>query len=258
MQSVNQVLSEEKLLAQLTTSVPIAALLSTIQIDRATPLSDRSEAGQALLAVAEQALGVFNLNLVPPPAVNPERDYFLSFDGPANARSGFRLAISLQDGAPRPLFNLVRALPSHGLVAATLAADGQSLTADPLNPPVQIVGSGLFLVLQGQAGGGVRLSLSPNREAPDDVVVLQMQPATVLLGGTGFGFEFTQGIVLDLATDAGPAAGVVVDGVALATPADTPAWQGRRVPVWHRRSGPKRLRWRRACRRITARGSPWR
>ncbi len=226
MQSINKRLSDEGLLGQLTTSVAIDALLRTLQIDPTAQLSDHSEEGTALLAVAEQALGVFNLNLIPPPLVNPERSYFLSFDGPVNARSGFRLAVSLQDGAPRPLFNLLRSLPSHGLVAATLAADGQSLTADPANPPVQIVGTGLFLVLQGKAGGSMRLSLSPNREAPDDVVVLAVQPPTVLLGGTGFGFEFTHGIVMDFADDAGPVDGVVVDGVALATPADTPAWHG--------------------------------
>ncbi|MGM9480621.1 hypothetical protein ACS5PN_05440 [Roseateles sp. NT4] len=226
MESVKDRLSRDKLLGQLITSVPIDALLRTLQIEPVTQLSDHSEEGKALLAVVEQGLGVFNLNLIPPPGVNPERGYFLSFDGPDGARTGFRLAVSLEDGAPRPLFNLARSLASHGLVAAALAADGQTLTKAEGNPPVQITGAGLFLVLQGQQGGSVALSLSPNREAPDDVVVLQVQPPTVLLGGTGFGFEFTHGIVLDFADEAGPAEGVVVDGAALATPADTPGWHG--------------------------------
>ncbi|WP_457446371.1 hypothetical protein [Roseateles sp. P5_E4] len=226
MKSTRQHLSDEKLLAELITSVPVDVLLSTLQIVSTTVLSDQTEKGRMLLAADEQALGVFNLHLVPPPDAVPERDYFLSFDGAPGARTGFRLAVSLEEGAQRPLFNLARSVASHGLVAATLAADGQSLTAAPGNPPVQLVGQGLFLVLQGQAGGSVKLSLSPNREAPDDVVVLQVQPPTVLLGGTSFGFEFTHGIVLDFSSEAGPADGVVVDGVALATPADAPAWQG--------------------------------
>ncbi|MGQ3054832.1 MAG: hypothetical protein ACT6S0_23840, partial [Roseateles sp.] len=226
MESISKRLSDEGLLAQLITSVPIGALLSTLQIERTAQLSGNSEEGTALLAVAEQALGVFNLNLIPPPAVNPERSYFLWLDGPANARTGFRLAVSLDAGAPQPLFRLLRALPSHGLVAAQLAADGQSLVADPAAPPVQLVGQGLFLVLLSEADGRVALRLSPNREAPDDVVVLNVDPPTVLLGGTGFGFHFTQGIVLDLASDARPVDSVVVDGAALATPADAPAWQG--------------------------------
>lgn len=226
MQSIRDRLSSEGLLAQLITSIPIDALLRTLQLTPAAQVSDHSEEGKVLLAVAEQALGIFNLNLIPPPAVNPERSYFLSFDGPPGGRTGFRLAVSLEDGAPRPLFNLLRALPSHGLIAATLAADGQSLAADPANPPVQLVGQGLFLVLQGAVGGSVSLSLSSNREAPDAVVVLEVEPPTVLLGGTGFGFEFTNGIVLDFATNAGPSEGVQIDGVALATPADAVAWQG--------------------------------
>lgn len=227
MQSMKSRLSDEKLLARLVTSVQVDALLSTLQIQSTTPLSDHSEQGEVLFGVAEHALGIFNLSLIPPPAVNPVRGYFLSLDGPAGARTGFRLAVSLEDGAaPRPLFNLLRTLPAHGLLAARLAADGQSLVADPGADPVQIAGRGLFLVLHGEAGGSVGLRLSPNREAPDDVVVLTLQPPTVLLGDTGFGFEFTHGIVIDLAEQSRPPDGVQIDGVVLVTPADTPAWQG--------------------------------
>lgn len=227
MSSMKTRLSDEHLLSGMLTSTVIDVLLETMQlVPPATPLSDHSEEGKLQFGVVEHALGVFDLRLIPPPAANPERGYFLSFDGPALARTGFRLAVSLEDGPARPLFNLIRKLPGHGMLPAKLSADGQSLEADPAAGDVQLAGRGLFLVLQGQVNGSVALSLSPNREAPDDVVVLQLQPPTVLVGGTGFGLHFTHGVVLDLADNATPADPVVVDGVTLATPADAPAWQG--------------------------------
>lgn len=227
MSSMKTRLSDEHLLSGMLTSTVVDALLETMQlVPPARPLSDHSEEGKLLFGVVEHALGVFDLSLIPPPAANPKRDYFLSFEGPALAPTGFRLAVSLEDGPARPLFNLIRKLPGHGLLPAKLAADGQSLEPDPAAGDVQLAGRSLFLVLQGQVDGNVALSLSPNREAPDDVVVLELQPPTVLIGGTGFGLHFTHGLVLDLADNATPADRVVVDGVTLATPADAPAWQG--------------------------------
>src|SRR6478752_2832791 len=73
MQSMKSRLSDEKLLAQLVTSITVDALLSTLQIQSSTPLSDSSEEGEVLFGVAEQALGAFNLNIIPPPAVDPAR-----------------------------------------------------------------------------------------------------------------------------------------------------------------------------------------
>ena len=221
-------LSAEHLLDRIVTSTVIDALLQTLQIQAPEPPPGQTESGQVVFGVEEHALGVFNLSLIPPPVVNDPRAYFLSFEGAEGARTGFRLAISLEDGPQRPLFNLLRSLPSHGLVAAAIKTsdDGEWLEADPAAGDVQIVGQGLFLVLEGQVRGSATLRLSSNRQAPDDVVVLQVQPPTVLIGSTGFGFEFTHGIVIDLSSDARPADGVVVNGVPLATPADTPPWQG--------------------------------
>lgn len=229
-------LSKESLLSRILTSSVVDALLETMQLVPMPPptrLSDHSEEGKLLFGVQEHALGVFDLNLMPPPEGNPERAYFLAFDGPADVRTGFRLAVSLEDGPARPLFTLIRKLPGHGLWPAKLSADGQSLEADPAASDVQLAGRSLFLVLEGQVGGSVALRLSPNREAPDDVVVLELQPPTVLIGGSGFGLHFTHGVVLDLADNATPADPVVVDGVTLATPADAPAWQGIAVNRAH-------------------------
>ena len=220
-------LLDEHLFGRMVSSTVVEALLSALQVQSSAPLSERSEEGAVLFGVNEHALGVFDLSLIPPPGANDERAYFLSFEGPEGARTGFRLAVSLEEGAaPRPLFNLLRKLPSHGLVSAKLSADGESLEADPAAGTVQIVGRGLFLVLHGRAGGRVGLRLSPNREAPDDVVVLALQPPTVLMGSTGFGLEFSHGIVFDFAENAAPADRVQIGGVELATPADAPAWQG--------------------------------
>src|SRR4051794_9663197 len=134
MSSMKTRLSDEHLLSRMLTSSVVDALLETMQLllmPPPTPLSDHSEEGKLLFGVEEHALGVFDLNLIPPPAANPERAYFLSFDGPVGARTGFRLAVSLEDGPARPLFNLIRKLPGHGLRPAKLSADGQSLEADP-------------------------------------------------------------------------------------------------------------------------------
>ena len=230
MTSMKDRLSVEQLLSRMISSMPVDALLETLQIQlplQPPPMDDNRERGQVLFGVEEQALGVFDLKLIPPSGINPARDYLLSFDGPAGARTGFRLAVSLEEGpAPRPLFNLLRKLPSHGLVAARLSADGQSLEADPGAGDVQIVGLGIFLVLQGQIGDSIGVSLSSNLEAPDDVVVLAVQPPTVLLGETGFGLEFSHGLVFDFADNAGPADPVQLGGVVLSTPADAPTWQG--------------------------------
>ena len=226
MSSMKTRLSEEHLLSRIFTSTAVDALLLAMQPVLPTPPPADREEGKLRFGVDEHALGVFDLKLIPPPAVNPERDYLLSFEGPDGGRTGFRLAVALEDGPARPLFNLIRKLPGHGLLPAKLSEDKQSLEADPAAGDVQLTGSRLFLVLEGKAGGSVALRLSPNREPPDDVVVLQLQPPTVLIGGTGFGLHFTHGLVLDLADNATPADRVVVDGMTLNTPADAPAWQG--------------------------------
>lgn len=226
MSNLKERLSKEQLLSRMLTSTVIDGLLETMQLVLPEPLPADREEGKLQFGVVEHALGVFDLKLIPPPAVNPERDYVLTFDGPPIARTGFRLAVALEDGPARPLFNLIRTLPGHGLLPAKLSADGQSLEADPAAGDVQLAGRSLFLVLEGKVNGSVALRLSPNRDAPDDVVVLELQPPTVLVGGTGFGLHFTHGVVLDLADNATPADPVVVDGVTLTTPADAPAWQG--------------------------------
>lgn len=218
-------LAAEPLSPPVIMSAAIDSLLRSMQIVSSAPIGDGGESGTVTIAVVENALGVFALNLVPPGIDNP-RPYQLGFRGPPGGRTGFRLAVSLSAGAPKPLFSLIEALPSRALTSAvrTVEGDSEFLTAD--GGSVSLTGTDLFLVVEGTAGGGATLRLSPNREAPDDVVTLAVSPPTVLLGSSGFGFEFTHGLVVDLSDDAAPPARAAIDGVELATPADVPSWRG--------------------------------
>ena len=63
-------------------------------------------------------------------------------------------------------------------------------------------------------------------EPPDDIVVLALQPTSVLLGNTGFGLDIPHGIALDNSEDHVPPGTTEIDHVAITTPADTPAWRG--------------------------------
>jgi len=226
MDSMKDRLSAELLLNRLITSTVVDALLRTLQIKTSTAISPSRVEGLLQFGVVEHALGVFDLSLIPPVA-NDDRPYLLTFEGAPGAWTAFRLAVSLNEGPQRPLFNLLKKLPSHGLVPAVKrSSPTQEWLEAAAGGSVQIVGSGLHLVLQGAVGGSVGLRLSPNREAPDDVIVLAVEPATVLIGSTGFGMEFTHGIVFDMADQAAPAQPARIDGVVLPTPADVPGWRG--------------------------------
>jgi hypothetical protein len=76
MQSMKKRLSDEQLLSRMITSTVVDALLSTLQIQSSAPVSDHSEEGTLLFGIVEQALGVFDLSLIPPPGANDERAYF--------------------------------------------------------------------------------------------------------------------------------------------------------------------------------------
>ena len=229
MQSMKTRLGAEKLLSRVITSTAVDALLETLQIKTVTAAAADREEGLLLFGLlVDRALGVFSLNLIPP-GPNEERPYLLSFEGEPGARTGFRLAVSLNEGPQRALFDLIRKLPAHGLVPAVKRSSATNEWLEAAPGTVQMVGTGLHLVLQGQVNGSVELRLSPKREAPDDVIVLAVEPATVLIGSTGFGLEFTHGIVIDMAEQAAPAQPARVEGVVLATPADAPGWRGMAV-----------------------------
>jgi hypothetical protein len=218
-------LSSEGLLATIAASGAAATLLDVLQIQTVdTPLQPDRESGTVNLGVKERGLGAFDLNLKPPGA---DRKYVLTFDGPSGARTGFRLAVSLSEGLPQPLFKWVQGLPGHALKAASkhTSADAEWLEEVP-NTEVQLAGANVVLVLKGTSGGAIGVSLSPNMEPPDDVVVLGLQPTSVLLGGTGFGLDIEHGIAFDDSASHKPPGTTRIDGVVVATPADTDAWRG--------------------------------
>ena len=175
--------------------------------------------------MVENLLGSFNLNLVAP---LERRRYVLRLSGPVASRTAFRFALSLNEGPQKPLFKLVESVPGHGLKPAVknTSADAEWLDEAVGAPPVALTGAEVWLVLRGKEGGSVEVLLSPNRDPPDDVVVLGLQPSTVLLGGTGFGLDVPNGIAFDDADDAIPPGQTVIDGVVIDTPADRPAWRG--------------------------------
>ena len=205
--------------------------LTTIQlVDAEDPLDPPDEQeGKAKLGVVE-SLGSLKLDLIAP---SDERTYVLSLIGPHASRTGFRFALSLNEGPQKPLFNLVQSLPGHVLKAATRHPSGGDPPEDaewleeiPGAPPVALTGAEAWMVIRGKTGGSVEILISPNKFAPDDVIVLGLEPPTVLLGGTGFGLELTSGVAFDDADDAVPPGKTMIDGVAIDTPADQPAWRG--------------------------------
>ena len=115
MASMRDRLSAEGVLATAGASGTVADLLAGLQIQSTTPVSVGREEGTVNLGVNERALGIFDLNLKPP---GDDRKYVLTFDGPSGARTGFRLAVSLNEGPQAPLFKLVQGLPGHVLKAA--------------------------------------------------------------------------------------------------------------------------------------------
>ena len=203
-------------------------LLTSIQLGALDPLvpadPDREE-GVASFGVVENLFGAFKLNLVAPLA---PRRCVLRMTGPADNRTAFRFALSLNEGPHQPLLALVSALPGHALKPATRAtsADAEWLDEAVGAPPVVLTGAEVWLVLRGRQGGSVEVLLSPNIDPPDDVVVLRLMPPTVLIGGTGFGLDFTGGIAFDDADDAVPPDKTMIDNVVIDTPADRPEWRG--------------------------------
>ncbi|MCU1226575.1 MAG: hypothetical protein JWQ42_4668 [Edaphobacter sp.] len=204
--------------------------LETIQLmDDLDPNPPDKKEGTAKLGAVE-SLGSLKLDLIAP---NDERPYVLTLTGPPKSRTAFRFALSLNDGPQKAVFNLVQSLPGHLLTAATKhpsggdpPEDAEWLEATPGAPPVVLTGANVWLVIRGKANGSVEVLLSPNKDAPDDVIVLGLEPSTVLLGTTGFGLELTSGVAFDDADDAVPPDKTMIDGAVIDTPADQPPWRG--------------------------------
>lgn len=219
-------LADEGLLSRLVVDTAARGLLTSLQIQDPEPAPSAREVWTVVFGVVEQALGVLDLNLIPP-GPNDPRQYVLTFKGPALARTGFRLAVSLHEGPQKPLLTFLPSLAGKVLTAAERVTGPDSEWLEPLaGVTTQLTGAGVWLVVEGQAGGAVSISLSPNSDPPDDVITLALDPIHALLGNSGFGLSIPNGVSFDFTDVAAVPGPTVVDGSALSTPADTPSWRG--------------------------------
>jgi hypothetical protein len=226
MQNMRSRLEAEGVFARMVTGPAADGLLTSFQIQDPEPPRGAREEGKLLFGLVEQALGVFDLNLIPPGQDDP-RPYVLAFEGPAGSRTGFRLAVSLHEGPQKPLFKLLPGLAGQVLTAAEAKTAADSEWLEPLvGATTQLGGAGVWLVLEGRAGGAIEIRLSPNSDPPDDVVTLALDPPAALLGSSGFGLSIPHGISFDLADQAVAPGSTVMDGTVINTPADTPSWRG--------------------------------
>jgi hypothetical protein len=218
-------LRTEGVLAHVPVDQNITALLEATQIEPDAVQPGPAETGTSTIGIVEnKALGFFDLNLTPP---LPNMPYRLSFEGPPAGRTGFRFAYALsQTPPPKKLFEFIGKVPNF-LRAASEEPGGETLQPDP-DPThkVSLTGIELALVIKGSAGGEANMMLSPSLEGPDGLVVLGLDPPTVALGSTGFGLKIDAGIAFDDAVDAVAPGTTMIDGVAVRTPADDPAWRG--------------------------------
>jgi len=239
MKTLWELLGERGLTARVVFDTGIRQLLekATPTVDPAAGLDDIS--GQLNLGIAEAPLPGISLNFKPPLG---EFDYHLVFAG-GNPASDFHLWIPLDTlaGAVRPegaaLFEFIGGLPGHVLNAATYKtdADGREwLEAVEPATPAKVTGLRISLLIAGAAGAQASMKLSPSDGGTESVVVLKLDPPTVLIGASGFGFQLPDdvpggeplGIVIDDSSVAAPPGVTVIDGNPVVTPADDPAWRG--------------------------------
>lgn len=224
MASVWDRLKSEGVPARVIIPAPIEALLSGLLIQTSGSVPN-GEAGDLTFGVQQQALGAFDLDLTPP---GPDaRRYVLTFEGPPNARTAFRLGVQLtkQGESGTPVFRMLATLPGHALVPAVLktAAGKEWLEPDPVNAgPVRLAGLDPALVIKGREGQEAVKTVAATVEGPDGIVRLTLAPATVLLGQTGLGLQVGEGVIVDDSTDDA----VVLPG----QPAEAPAWRGLLIP----------------------------
>ena len=220
MANMRKKLETSGLLSRMVAGPAVQAILTGLEIVREGP---QGLDGDVTFGLVEK-LGFLDLDLIAPPSIE-ERAFYLAFEEEAGTRIGFRLAVSLNEGPQKPLFKLVSSAPGKALIAAQVAPDGETLT--PMQgATTQLLGADAYLVIQGRVGGAAEIKLSPNRNPPDDVLTLKLDPQAALLGSSRFGFAFPQGLALDLSDTAKANGPTVIDGTPITTPADTAAWRG--------------------------------
>lgn len=112
----------------------------------------------------------------------------------------------------KPLFTFLEKTPGYIFTTAEPHAD-----------------AGVVLVVKGRVGEEASVTFGPSIDPPDGMLVLSLQPSTVLLPGGVFGLEVADGIALDDTADAAPPGQTILEGQSVTTAADTPAWRGTAV-----------------------------
>jgi hypothetical protein len=236
--TVKEALKQRELLKKIALPPAIDVLLDSLR--SSTSIADGNDVGQDkprdLTFKSNQQLGFLALDLVAsvPPSVG--FSYRLITDP-----TSFRFWLALDD-APglHNLFAFGKGTAGVVLTAATYESDGDEERLVPAPAPdVTIQGLAIALLVEGTAGEAATLRLSPTIGEPAGIVELQLVPSTVLIGGTGFGFEFPGSagkpgaFVIDDSTEAAPDGQTILNGVVVATRADDPAWRG--IAVRHAR-----------------------
>ncbi|MBL8330888.1 MAG: hypothetical protein JNJ71_18765 [Rubrivivax sp.] len=199
-----------------------------------------SHEGLLQLAIVKNPLGPLSLSLTLPAA---PRAFALSLSGPPGQRTGFRVAVDLtQGGLQRSVLSFLEKLPGLLLHPAERVLDGGQQVLRRAAGTVSLEHEGLWLVVSGEAGSPVRLSLSADKLPPEGLVKFSLKPSTVMLADTGFGLELPEGLWLD-DSSVGQAPGTSLDGQLqpVRTPADDAAWHGlviRRVRFYLPRGVP--------------------
>ena len=212
-------------LAGVVLSTPIDALLSALQTEQ-VGVDGRGTAVGGL-----DATPLFlDLSLTPPGPAIP----FLLRTGEPDA--GFRLWLELAATPPaKRLFDLIGGAPAllFKPAVAIITDTAEYLTEQP--GAVTITGTTLALLIEGRRPEAA-MRLVPTLGAPDGLVELFLartigdQPAessAALIGSSGFGVAFPDGIVIDQSSTAAPPQ--PAGGAPSAASAD-PNWQGISIP----------------------------
>jgi hypothetical protein len=225
MSSLRQHLETAGALAGIALPTPIDALLSALEIQQI------DADGRGTVTAGFSATPLFlDLSLRPPGPAIP----VLLRTGEADA--GFRLWLELAATPPaKRLFDLIGAAPALVLKPAVATVTGDAATLAEQPGAMTITGATLALLIEGRRPEAA-MRLVPTLGAPDGLVELFLartiddqaaEPSAALIGGTGFGIEFPDGIVIDQSPTASPPA--PASGEPSAASADL-AWQGLSIP----------------------------
>lgn len=199
----------------------IDALLSALDVTSQQAAGPGVTSGTAQLGAQAHPL-FFDLSLAPFGPAIPFR---------LTARpDGFDLALDLGQTAPLTRFSDLAA-DSAGRAFEAAAYHGTPGGEEWLTGTggkVKVTGAALVLLMEGRRGAQATMRLAPSMDEPEGVVVLRLDPPTVLLGSSGFGLELSDGFVIDMSAEAA-APPAVMDGAPVALPGDAPPWKGLTV-----------------------------